>query len=98
MIGQQDLAQLSLPALNGALDLIRLEQRSIRVHRDFEFASRGLVNIVGECHQVLAVEIASGVSSGQVPLGLGRCAKRKGGCSHSDCNFEVHKKLRQKMG
>ena len=98
MVRQQNFAELGLPALYRALDLIRLEQRRIGMHGDLELARRGLVNVIGERHQVLAVEVTSGVGGGQIPFGLGRCAKSKARCSQgkrrSKCSLEVHEKLR----
>jgi hypothetical protein len=38
---EQDLADLRLPALHGALDLGRLEQRGVGVDRDLELAAAG---------------------------------------------------------
>jgi hypothetical protein len=70
-VGQQDLADLRLPALHGALDFGRLEQRRIGVHRDLQLAARGLVHVVGKLGQVDRVEVGGRVGGGQVPPGLG---------------------------
>jgi hypothetical protein len=70
-VDQQDLADLRLAALHGALDLGRLEQRGIGVHGDLELAAAGLVDVVGKLLQVLGVEVGGRVGGGQVPLGLG---------------------------
>jgi hypothetical protein len=68
-----------LAALNRALDLRRLEQGSVGVHGDLQFAARGLLDVGGELHQVLGVEIARRIGRGQIPGGLGGggCAKRQ---------------------
>ena len=43
------------------------------MHGDLELAGSGFVHIGGELGQVLGVEVGGRVSSGQVPLGLGKC-------------------------
>ena len=59
-VDQQDLADLRLPALHRALDLGRLEQRGVGVHRDLELAAGGLVDVGGELLEVLGVEVGAG--------------------------------------
>ncbi|MNV58030.1 hypothetical protein D3C71_1503870 [compost metagenome] len=71
-IGQQNLAHLRLAALHGTLDLGRLEQCGVGMHRDLELAAGGLVNIARQLHHVLGVEVGGGVRCGQVPFGLGK--------------------------
>lgn len=60
-----------LPALHGALDLGRLEQRGVVMHLDLQLATGGGVHVLGELHQVFGVEVAGRVGRGQVPFGLG---------------------------
>jgi hypothetical protein len=69
-VHEQDFASLCLAALHGTLDFRRLEQRCTRMNGDLELAAAGLVHIVGECHEVLGVEVGGGIGAGQVPLGL----------------------------
>ena len=71
-VDQQHLADLRLAALHRALDLGRLEQRGVGVHRDLQLAAGRLVDVVGELDQVLGVEVGRRVGGRQVPLGLGR--------------------------
>jgi hypothetical protein len=95
-VGQQDLADLRLAALHRALDLRRLEQRRVRVHRDLQFAATGFVDVVGELHQVLGVVVARGVAGGQIPLGLCQCGERQReraehGSAHRDTAGRRHR-------
>ena len=76
-VDQQDLADLRLAALHGALDLRRLEQRRVRVHGDLELAAGGLVDVVGELLDVLGVEVAGRIGRRHVPLGLGGHGQRE---------------------
>jgi hypothetical protein len=70
-VDQQHFTDLRLAALHRALDLVGLEERGIGMHRDLELAAAGLVDVGRELRERFGVEIAGGVGSGQVPLGLG---------------------------
>ena len=93
-VGQQDFAGLCLPALHGALDFGRLEQRRIGMHGDLEFAAAGLVHVIGELHQVFTVEIGGRVGRGKVPLGLGGCCRANTQDGSHQGEFEFHESSR----
>ena len=86
-----------------AFDLVRLEQRSIGVHRDLEFAAGDLVHVGGELGQCDRVEIGSGVGGRQVLFGLGNCGgghagdDKCHGCSY-DAAGECHAVLLLRLG
>ena len=82
-VHQQNFTDLRLTTLHGALDFRRLEQGTIGVHRDLQFAGAGFVYIVGKLGQVLGVEVGCWIGSGQVPFGLGR--GRAGGQGDGQC-------------
>ena len=75
-VDEQDFTHLCLPTLHRAFDLGRFEKRGIGMHSDLQFATAGFVNVVGKLRQVFGVEVAGGVGRGQVPFGLGLCARR----------------------
>ncbi len=69
-IDQQHLADLCLPALDGAFDLVGLEQRCIGMHGDFQLAAGGLVDVGGKLREVFRMEVGSRVGRRQVPFCL----------------------------
>ena len=71
-VGQQDFTRLRLSTLHCTLDFRRLEQRAVDVHRDFQLAGAGLVNVGGKLHQVFTVEVGGRVGGWQIPFGLGK--------------------------
>ena len=76
-VHQQNLAQLGLAALYSTLNFRGLEQRSVGVHRDFELACGGFVDIGSKLGHVDGVEVGGRVGGRQVPFGLGRCPAGK---------------------
>jgi hypothetical protein len=80
--------------LHRALDLGRLEQRGVGVHRDLELAAAALVHVAGELGDVLGVEVARRVGGGQVPLGLrkGCAVQAKGQASEGNAELVIHER------
>ncbi len=70
-VHQQNFIRLGLACLHGAPNLRCLEQRRTGMHRDFEFATAGLVRVIGKLQQVLVMKVGGGVGGDQGPLGLG---------------------------
>ncbi len=83
-VDQQNVAGLRLPALHGALDLGRLEQRGVVVDLQLQLAARRRVHVLGELRQVLGVHVAGRVGGGHVPLGL--CAGGQGQAAQAECH------------
>jgi hypothetical protein len=95
--GDDQLADLRLPGLHRALDLVRLEQRAVGVHGDLELAAGGRIDLLGELLDVLGVEVAGRIRGGHVPRGLGLCG---GGDADPDqrCGDRLEEGMQERHG
>ena len=61
---------MRLIGLHGALDLVGLEQRCVRMHRDLELAAGRLVDVGDELRDVFGVKVGRGIGGRHIPFGL----------------------------